>query len=54
MTMPFCGLHYHVVDADFHILHYLVGEYGVHKSLVGGACILEVERHGIMIVVVVV
>lgn len=49
--MPFSGFHYHVVNIDLQVLPYLVGDYNVYESLVGGTNILEAEGHDIIVVV---
>lgn len=52
MVVTFNSLHYYFVNIDFHIQSNLVGEYDIHDSLVGGTIILEVKRHDIVVVVV--
>lgn len=47
MDASFNSFHYHVVDVDFQVLPYLMGEHIVHESLVDGANILKVEGHDI-------
>jgi hypothetical protein len=49
-TLFFC-LNYQVVYVDLKVSPNLFCEGGVHASLKGGTCILEAERHNLIVIV---
>lgn len=50
MATPLDYFHYHIVNIDFQVLSYLVGEHGAHELLVGNTCVLKAKRHGIIVI----
>lgn len=45
------GFHNHIIDVDHQIAPYFVREYHIHYILIGGICVLQSNRHGIVILI---
>lgn len=51
MVLPFGSFNYHVINVNLQVLPYVLGEYIIHESLIGGDIILKARGHEIVVVV---
>lgn len=50
MFMSVNSLYFHIIHIDLYVPPNLVGEHNIDESMVGGANILEAERHDVVVV----
>lgn len=50
MIVLFDSLHYHIVNINLYVAPNFMGKHITHESLIGGANIIEVEGHDIIVV----